>query len=576
MKNKKGFSLVEILAVIVILGIIAGIATAAYNYTKYLVLEEAYDNLIILIETKAESYASDNYSTLINVQTLIENGYLDSDDGYIYSPVDNEILNCYYIEITNVNGVYEAEFKTDMGSVDGVCNSFENEENFSIMVTDLNKEIATAYIVDDNLWYNQSVCLSVITSDTLSYKEGSLEYIWSNKAGGEASYEDNVCIEVENNTYSVEHNVVINYLGVKSATEYNDFATVVTLKKTVNIDTQSPEIIVSIEDENEIASKKTVNVIITDNDGSGVESITVMDDNGSEYTIINGQITVTENGTYTVTVTDNVGNKSTQKFTIENIYTAQGTTNKDYTSGEEVSYLDLDWLVVSQTDEYVTLILKNNYTTGKYGDSTMWETSSAKDIVNIDFLESYPNVQKEILAGVIIYNEESASYVRLITESEVSSSVSNGSGTPFWTMTNSGSYMIVPLSDGSLIYTGATSTTKTLYQGISFENSTTSFSVKVCSFTSVTSELAPTSTSVSLTTASSTTQSYYSSKSKSFNQVTNSYTYCSSSGKTTTGWAGLTTPSGADPDYCSLYTTCSTSSKIYSVGIRPVITVKKI
>ena len=109
MKNKKGFTLAELLAVIVILAIIAGIAVPAYNRIKSKTNEKQYKNKLDLIKVAALKYADDtNYTAF----------YLEADkikkqgDEKLYLELDNRdnttIMNCYTIIIQDRNGVLDA------------------------------------------------------------------------------------------------------------------------------------------------------------------------------------------------------------------------------------------------------------------------------------------------------------------------------------------------------------------------------------------------------------------------------------------------------------------------------------
>src|SRR5574344_2162739 len=102
LKNK-GYTITELLAVIVILGILISIGVTAYNGIKKDTLETTYKNVTSIIETAAVKYANDTGETLTNVNTLVEQGYLKADDesGNIYDPRDNSTLNCHTISITD-------------------------------------------------------------------------------------------------------------------------------------------------------------------------------------------------------------------------------------------------------------------------------------------------------------------------------------------------------------------------------------------------------------------------------------------------------------------------------------------
>ena len=87
-KNKKGFSLIELLAVIVILGIILAISTVAVNSIRKKQDFENRRNTISGILTGARRYASDHntldnltntYNPKIKVQDIVDGGYADMD-----------------------------------------------------------------------------------------------------------------------------------------------------------------------------------------------------------------------------------------------------------------------------------------------------------------------------------------------------------------------------------------------------------------------------------------------------------------------------------------------------------------
>ena len=87
MKNKKGFTLTEILATIVILGVILAIAVPSYNALSKKFEKEYYDKLDKSVLAAAKSYWKDNpdkrpkeylESGNITLSDLITNKYIDS------------------------------------------------------------------------------------------------------------------------------------------------------------------------------------------------------------------------------------------------------------------------------------------------------------------------------------------------------------------------------------------------------------------------------------------------------------------------------------------------------------------
>ena len=112
---KKGFTLVELIATIVILSIVITLSVGALSrYTKKK-KKKQHDSLINKIETAASKYAFDTSKELVFVQELIDNGYyeLNDDEEKIIDPENNETLNCYVVEMEKQGNYYVANFLKD-------------------------------------------------------------------------------------------------------------------------------------------------------------------------------------------------------------------------------------------------------------------------------------------------------------------------------------------------------------------------------------------------------------------------------------------------------------------------------
>ena len=158
--KKKGFTLVELLATIAILAVLISLSIVVYNRVKENVLNKELDNTISYIEAQARNYANDTNITVISVEDLILEGYIEPDDETdIYNPVTNESLNCYIVKSTYEDGKYtsvlDLELENNRGN-DGTCTPYEKESNLIIGVSknDENYEVA-----DNNKWYKDNVYL---------------------------------------------------------------------------------------------------------------------------------------------------------------------------------------------------------------------------------------------------------------------------------------------------------------------------------------------------------------------------------------------------------------------------------
>ncbi len=96
--NKLGYSKIEVLAIIVLLGIVAFITINKTSYAFANDDSSAVKEVIKLIEIQAEDYAMDHLeifeeskTTFITVNDLVENKYLiGNDEGLVTNPANNE------------------------------------------------------------------------------------------------------------------------------------------------------------------------------------------------------------------------------------------------------------------------------------------------------------------------------------------------------------------------------------------------------------------------------------------------------------------------------------------------------
>lgn len=328
MKNKKGFTLIELMAVITVMGIVALIAVPIYNNTSKKVKEKQYENVVTAIEVASEKYAEKTAKIRFSVQELIDRGEYEADNekGEVLSPIDKKVLNCHIVNVDYENENYEATF-TDEDD----CNVAAGlKEMFGIKLQ-AKDESGVTWTNSEAKWTRYNVELTATINETglpeeLKGKEYTATYDW---------FAGNVKVNNEGNSnkYNVEAQTILNVIyqvRVTLHTEEKDYTSASSIK--VQIDKQKPLIYeVSIDKENEwieVGNTKEVEIKADDYNGSGIKG----------YYIGTGTCPTTEgsykeeynkaqtNGNYIACVMDNVGNISEAKgFKIEKIDSALPT-----------------------------------------------------------------------------------------------------------------------------------------------------------------------------------------------------------------------------------------------------------
>ena len=202
MRNKKGFTLVELLVTIALMLSILAIAIVSFIGISNKKKQESYDLVKEQIITAAEQYFNsneylfeglsdkDNSIGIITVGMLVEEDYLNK----VTNPVTGQFINnCSQVQVTKKNGIYNSEFK-EYSSGDN-C-----ESNYSVTVTEpgassieLNffkkgDESHTEIFAGENEWFNKKV----LGEKTLSV------YVNGNKNGNEDISGIKMCITNDN------------------------------------------------------------------------------------------------------------------------------------------------------------------------------------------------------------------------------------------------------------------------------------------------------------------------------------------------------------------------------------------
>ena len=142
MLGKKGFTLIELMAVIAIMVILAVAAITGYNTMATNSRKKAYDSKVQEIEDAAVKYAKETNlqnGTTISVNSLVVQGFLqpdvatDSGLAQVTNPKNQDNMICNLVTITIQDDIYVAKYSPDKKD----CKVAEQElDNSEIIVTE--------------------------------------------------------------------------------------------------------------------------------------------------------------------------------------------------------------------------------------------------------------------------------------------------------------------------------------------------------------------------------------------------------------------------------------------------------
>ena len=306
MKNKKGFTLIELIAVLVVLSILITSSVAVFINIRNSVLKKEKNNLITYLETKAIEYANETNVTAVSVEDLIKIGLIKPDDETdIYDPVTRESMNCYIIDLVWEDGEYKAKFGSNVGKNGTTCNEYTRRKNLVICQVVGNN----CNDIKNEHWFKDDITIGLkFVNGKRIIKESGYEINWKSNTGI-SSIEDTIKTNVDliaNINYTAK---VIKDNEVSEASQI------------VNIDKEAP-IINEIKYNTNWSKSKEIEIIASDGLGSGVGGYVIVLENEkcSGYNT-NNKITIKSNGNYKVCIRDKAGNETEKVIKVSTIDT---------------------------------------------------------------------------------------------------------------------------------------------------------------------------------------------------------------------------------------------------------------
>lgn len=197
---KKGFTLVELVAVIVVLALVILVAFPAITGIMGDSKERAYKEQVSLIEDAARRWGSANNDRLsenevvkVNVETLIREGYISNENSTVLKdPTDNSknMNGCVEIKYNTINNQYEYKYNDKCSNEFYTDNSGANEPELYVNMIPIvydgtNWKYADLtskwYDYNNKEWANAVVLNSGVTKNVGDYivvDDIALWYVW--------------------------------------------------------------------------------------------------------------------------------------------------------------------------------------------------------------------------------------------------------------------------------------------------------------------------------------------------------------------------------------------------------------
>ena len=360
--NNKGFTLAELIGVLVILAILSLLSLGIFNNVYKSVLETDYNNLVIEIENKAEEYARDIGTTdvlYINVEFLINNGYLQAEDGEnIYDPRDNTSLNCYMIHIVFSDGEYNATFGDNSINTDGTCQETE-------LVTGEITLLCNGGACSDT-WVNTDLTLTLAGKDNEDILNSTVE--WTSLLGDYVFQDvgEEKILEIKPNTVLDTIYTVTIKMGSKT---YK-------IEKNIKIDKEGPALIDELLNIDYFGDSQKLQINASDLSGSGISGIALTQNDCESATYSKDAIEINASGKFNLCLKDDVGNITEEEIEINEVTFNYNDTSNPNPQSKDIYYL------VNNPNESLLYPTRNGYT------FTYWTDDAGNRVYSLENLEN--------------------------------------------------------------------------------------------------------------------------------------------------------------------------------------------
>lgn len=395
---KKGFTLVEILATIVIISVILLISVPLYNKISDSIKESTYKSKIEEVKAKASSYASEQSKFVFDIKTLIEAGYLSSDNelGEFKDPRNNRDMQCDVINVVYKNNQYNVSITES-----DICYNNEELESLYGMVI-LNIEDENGNIIEKNsdtewLKKNKVYVSYKLKSEYEEYQNSIENIVWLGEEEKSCNKENiDECQKLEVTAEEIK-NVTIS---IQIKINVNNTEIINTVSKNILLDLQRPIIVdgsLIVDNSVSTNSLRKVEFELSDQIGSGIKYYSIVKEKTCASEEYEENKTLAEsgiqrvylpNGSYYICVEDKVGNKTSDsdldnknnQITVDNVVTEDFNIDNLSITSKNKNYHSLDALLSIEVNNKDASKLKMCISNTGYMIGCSWETyQTSKD-----------------------------------------------------------------------------------------------------------------------------------------------------------------------------------------------------
>ncbi len=313
-KNKNGFTLIELISVLVIMVVILFIAVPSYLAITYTIKERMYESKVDELKAKGESYGLESGNYLFSVDTLVEQGFLqaDNENGAILDPRDKSKMNCDIIElIPNKDLTFKTNYITS-----SECFTDEQLNNQYGFINFMVKNDKNEVILDPSSWHQSS-------KDTISFEfkeqysslqDKLVKILWIGEEEKEYNQD-----EIDKGKEYIVETSSIKQIAIRLSLTFDFDDKEITYSYTTNVsmDDELPELVegsIQYSNDNYTSENRKILFSLTDHNGSGIKEYTVVNDKSckdAEFkeTTDGIQTEYLTNGTYYICARDKVGNE---------------------------------------------------------------------------------------------------------------------------------------------------------------------------------------------------------------------------------------------------------------------------